>query len=115
MDGHSEPARPARHGPDRVCLPRKRSGTSTSDRQMMNLRPALALLATACCLTAQSKRPEDLAQGKILVTPRDAPDPHFAESVILLARYTEDGAVGLMVNRRTEVPVSRVLKEIPEA
>ena len=82
---------------------------------MTNLRLALALLATACCLTAQSKRPEDLAQGKILVTPRDAPDPHFAESVILLARYNEDGAVGLMVNRRTEVPVSRVLKEIPEA
>ena len=82
---------------------------------MTLLRPTVALLAAACCLMAQSKRPEDLAQGKILVTPRDAPDPHFAESVILLARYNESGAVGLMVNRRTEVPLSRVLKEIPGA
>jgi putative transcriptional regulator len=82
---------------------------------MTQLRPAFALLAAVSCLTAQSKRPEDLAQGKILVTPRDAPDPHFAESVILLAKYDQNGAVGLMVNRRTEVAVSRVLKEIQAA
>ncbi|HTA44126.1 MAG TPA: YqgE/AlgH family protein [Bryobacteraceae bacterium] len=82
---------------------------------MMLLRPTVALLTAACCLTAQSRKPEDLAQGKILVTPRNPPDPHFADSVILLARYNESGAVGLMVNRRTEVPVSRVLKELQSA
>src|SRR5580704_13341366 len=73
------------------------------------------LLAGACCLEAQSKRPEDLAAGKILVTPRDSPDPLFAESVILLVRYSETGALGLMVNRRTTVPISRALREITAA
>jgi putative transcriptional regulator len=73
------------------------------------------LLAGACCLAAQSKRPEDLAAGKILVTPRISPDPMFAESVILLVRYGESGAFGLMVNRRTPVPISRALREITGA
>jgi putative transcriptional regulator len=73
------------------------------------------LVAGACCLVAQSKRPEDLAAGKILVTVRDAPDPLFAKSVILLVRYSEDGALGLMVNRQTTVPISRALRELPGA
>jgi putative transcriptional regulator len=73
------------------------------------------LLACACCLAAQSKRLQDLAAGKILVTPRESPDPLFAESVIILVRYSETGALGLMVNKRTTVPISRALKEIAGA
>lgn len=73
------------------------------------------VLVLASCVTAQSKRPEDLGVGKILVTPRDAADPHFAESVILIVRYSNGEAVGLMVNRRTTVPVSDVLHEIKGA
>ena len=75
-----------------------------------------ALLAMgACLLPAQSRKAEDLALGKILVTPRESPDPHFAESVILLVRYNASGALGLMVNRRTKIPISRALKELPAA
>lgn len=70
------------------------------------------LLACALCLTAQSKRPEDLAVGKILVTTRDAGDPLFAQSVILLVEYDQTGVLGLMVNRRTTVPLSRALREV---
>jgi len=73
------------------------------------------LVACACSLTAQSKRPEDLAVGKILVTPHDAPDPLFAESVIVLVQYSGDGALGLMVNKRTTVPVSRALEGVTAA
>lgn len=78
------------------------------------MKPRIPLLffAAACCLLAQSKRPEDLGAGRILVTPRNAPDPHFAESVILIVQYADSGTVGLMVNRRTTVPVSRALHEI---
>ncbi len=82
---------------------------------MTLLRPCFLLVACACCLAAQSKRPEDLGIGKILVTPRNAPDPLFAESVILLVRYSDNEAVGLMVNRRSTVPVSRALHEIQAA
>lgn len=82
---------------------------------MTLLRFHAVFIAAACCLTAQSRQPEDLGIGKILVTPRNAPDPHFAEAVILLVRYSETDAVGLMLNRRSNVPVSRVLEEIKGA
>lgn len=73
------------------------------------------LLALTCSLAAQSKRPEDLAIGKILVTPHDAPDPLFAESVIVLVQYSGTGALGLMINKRTTVPVSRALEGVTNA
>lgn len=58
---------------------------------------------------------EDLAVGKLLVTPRDAPDPAFAESVILLVHYDRESALGLMINRRTTVPLSRALHNLKGA
>ena len=72
-------------------------------------------LLAAVSLAAQSKKPEDLATGKILVTTREAPDPIFAQSVILLANFDRNGALGLMLNRRTEVPISRALRELQGA
>jgi putative transcriptional regulator len=66
----------------------------------------------ASILLAQSKRPEDLAVGKLLVVPRQSPDPSFAESVVLIVRYAEDGTVGLMMNRQTTLPASDVLRDL---
>jgi len=69
-------------------------------------------LALACgSLPAQSKKIEDLAAGKVLVMERQARDPAFAESVILLIHYDEDGVVGLMLNQPAGVPLSR-LREV---
>jgi hypothetical protein len=50
----------------------------------------------------------------LLVASRNLGDPHFAKTVILLARYDAQGALGLILNRRTDVPLSRVL-ESPKA
>ena len=59
---------------------------------------------------------DDLAVGKLLVASRDLGDPNFAKTVILLVHYTEDqGAVGLVVNRATDVPISRVFQDFKEA
>ena len=69
-------------------------------------------LLGASILLAQSRRPEDLGVGKLLVVPRHSPDPNFAESVVLLVHYAEDGTVGLMINRQTTLPVSRVLRDL---
>lgn len=63
-------------------------------------------------LLAQSRRPEDLGVGKLLVVPRQSPDPSFAETVVLLVRYAEDGTVGLVINRQTALPVSSVLRDL---
>jgi len=69
----------------------------------------LAALACAPLLHAQSARTKDLAAGKFLVASRKLLDPNFSESVVLLVDYQEDGVVGLVVNRRTAIPVSRAL------
>jgi len=81
-------------------------------RFRQGLLMALGALLSASVLAAQSKRPEDLGAGKLLVMPRDSPDPNFAESVVLLVHYGADGAVGLMVNRQTKLPVSRALPDL---
>ncbi len=74
---------------------------------------AAAMLCGALPLPAQSTH--ELGIGKLLVARRDAPDSTFAETVILVVRYTQGGTVGLMLNRRTEVPVSRALEPLKGA
>lgn len=73
------------------------------------------LLAGTCRLVAQSRNPGDLAPGRILVARRSLTDPLFVKSVILLVRYGKTGALGLMVNRRTTMPISRALSEMKAA
>jgi putative transcriptional regulator len=58
---------------------------------------------------------EQLASGKILVADRNLRDPHFAGTVIVLINYDDDGAVGLILNRQSETPVTRVLDGVKEA
>jgi len=64
---------------------------------------------------AQSTRPADLAAGKLLVASPDLLDPNFAKTVVLLVQYDDDGVVGLILNRRSKVPISRVLDEVAGA
>ncbi|HMD48333.1 MAG TPA: YqgE/AlgH family protein [Bryobacteraceae bacterium] len=72
---------------------------------------ALFLLALA---SVQAN--DDLAPGKFLIAGRDLGDPNFAESVILLIDYDADhGAMGLIVNRRSDVPLSRLFRDFKEA
>jgi putative AlgH/UPF0301 family transcriptional regulator len=75
-------------------------------------RTVLTLIAGITAISgaqpAQSTKVEDLAAGKLLVMERNAPDPAFAESVILLIRYRADGVVGLMLNRTAGVALSRL-------
>ncbi len=75
----------------------------------------VAVLCGALPVQAQSTRIEDLGVGKLLVATRDTFDPNFAETVILLVQYDHDSAVGLIVNRRTKAPISRVLQEMKAA
>jgi putative AlgH/UPF0301 family transcriptional regulator len=59
---------------------------------------------------------DDLAVGRLLVASRDLGDPNFAQTVIVLVHYSADqGSVGLVVNRRTDVPISRVFQDLKEA
>jgi len=65
--------------------------------------------------TVPSRNPRDLGPGKLLVASRELGDPNFAETVILLVHYDTEGVVGLMLNRRTHLPISRVFAELTAA
>jgi putative transcriptional regulator len=73
------------------------------------LRFALLLAVAACAGFAQPR----LGPGTILVADRDLSDPNFANSVVLLVEATEQGALGLIVNRRSEILLSQALESFP--
>jgi|ERR1700691_3277831 len=66
-------------------------------------------------LPVQSKNAKDLGAGKLLVASRELADPIFAKTVVLLVHYDTEGVAGLILNRRTEVPLSRVLDGLKAA
>ena len=58
------------------------------------------LLASLLCLTALAGRAEtpDLA-AQILVADPGMTDPRFAEAIVLLISHSDDGTIGIVVNR----------------
>ena len=81
----------------------------------LHLLTGAALLCLPPDVAAQSMRVQDLGVGKLLVAPRDAPDPHFAKTVVLLVQLDADGTLGLIINHPTKVPMSRALDQLKAA
>jgi putative AlgH/UPF0301 family transcriptional regulator len=75
------------------------------------MRTLLTLALLSATLPAQSKNPKDLAPAILLVASRDLADPNFAKTVILLVHCDADSALGLIVNRHTDVAVSRLFED----
>ena len=59
-----------------------------------------------------SRSKEVPAKGTFLVASEQLRDPNFSKTVVLLIDYNRQGAMGLVINRPTEVRLSRVLPEI---
>ena len=79
-------------------------------------RLGLLPILCAAALAQNADDVDKLAPGRFLVASRDLGDPNFAQAVILLVQYgDEHGAMGLIVNRRTDVPLSRVFKDLKDA
>ena len=72
----------------------------------------IVVLSCAADLPAQSRKPEQLRPGKLLVAQRDSMDTNFSETVILLVDYNEQGAFGLILNRKTKVSVMEGLPQL---
>ena len=70
-----------------------------------------ALLVAAACASAQpgTGRIQSLAPGKLLVANPDLPDPNFSRTVVVLVHYGGGGAVGLILNRQSEITAARAL------
>jgi putative transcriptional regulator len=54
------------------------------------------------------------AKGRLLVAQRSVNDPRFAETVILLVAYSDQGAMGLIINRPTDVRLASALPKMKE-
>jgi putative transcriptional regulator len=62
---------------------------------------------------AQQVTPSALSTGSILVANEKLADPNFNETVVLIVQHNADeGTVGLIINRRSEIPLSRVFPDI---
>lgn len=61
-----------------------------------------------------SRIPPDntITQGSFLVAARKLRDPNFSQTVVFLIQYDKTGAMGVVINRPTEVKLSAVLTDL---
>ena len=56
-----------------------------------------------------------LASGKLLVSAREMADPNFARTVVLLADYNPEGALGFILNRPAKVTLSQIFPRFAQS
>jgi len=101
--------------PDESRLYVGQSADKPSQAQCAQTFRTTSELLPAVFAPVQSKNVKDLGTGKLLVASRNLGDPNFAKTVVLLVHYDEDGVLGLVLNRRTHLPLSQVLAELEAA
>jgi putative transcriptional regulator len=71
----------------------------------------------AFLLLPQAAIPADLriARGMILVADTHLDDPNFQKTVVVVADVNEDGTLGFILNRRSQLPIKDVLQKWKEA
>jgi putative transcriptional regulator len=82
----------------------------TGRSQWVNAVRTKSKMTPAVFVRVQSNDAKDLGCDKLLVASRSMDDPNFAKTVILLVHCDDQGVVGLILNRRTDVALSRVLE-----
>jgi len=70
--------------------------------------------ATSFTKSFNLKKDVPLQQGVFLVAAPELTDPDFVHTVILLVAYGEEGALGLIINRPSGIPLRQVLPDIKE-
>ena len=89
------------------------------DRSLVSLassaQPAALPVPFAVVPLSSSPLPpqSELGKGKFLVASRQLGDPNFAETVVLLLEANqEEGAIGVIINRPTDVRLSTLLPDL---
>ncbi len=72
----------------------------------------LTLIAAALVLLPPGSLAADPARGSLLIASRDLLDPNFSKSIVLLLHYDDDGAYGVMINRRTQMRPTEILPDV---
>ncbi len=79
----------------------------------MSILPILLLSLISATVLAQAPVAEP-APGVFLVATEEMPDPRFRQTVILLLEHDENGTLGLVINRPTDVMLREALPEAPD-
>ena len=72
------------------------------------------LAVTMPAIGFNSKKEAPLKQGVFLVAKPELIDPNFLHTVILLVSYGKDGALGVIINRPTEITIQQAIPDIKE-
>jgi putative transcriptional regulator len=82
-------------------------------RPLVVLLVAVVLVALAVAEGRAQAPPRRSLAGRLLVATETIRDPRFARTVIYLARHTEQGALGFVINvPMGEIPFERALKSL---
>ncbi|MCH5600439.1 YqgE/AlgH family protein [Niabella ginsengisoli] len=52
----------------------------------------------------------DIAPGKILISSSNMDDPNFDDSIVLIAAYNDQGALGFVVNKIFDRPINELVE-----
>ena len=77
----------------------------------VSIRPGLLPRPLA---TQTPERQERLEKGKFLVAANHLNDPNFSQTVIYLVAYSQRGALGVVVNRPTDVQLARAMPHLED-
>jgi putative transcriptional regulator len=90
-----------------LAIPQTVGGFPPDRNDLQPAEPRLSSSAPVLSLVEQQ-----LSQGKFLVASRKLRDPGFRKTVVLLIDYDRGGALGLVINKPTELKLSAVLPKI---
>ncbi len=58
--------------------------------------------------------PDETLKGSLLIATPTLLDPNFKRAVVLLLEHTDEGAVGVVLNRPTETPTGRAVPDLAD-
>lgn len=71
--------------------------------------------ATLACGLATSAAAQTISNGTLLVASPELADPNFARAVVLVLRADDDGAIGVVLNRPTNLVPATIFPELGDS
>jgi putative transcriptional regulator len=84
----------------------------SAPRPLLHAAPPPSLMTVA--VPHGAPPPSHPAKGRLLIAGRKLADPNFSETVVLLLTYGDHGAMGLVINRQTDVRLASALPQVLE-
>jgi putative transcriptional regulator len=94
--------------PMTTAIPKRRASSSARARAF------IAAAAVACGLAATPAGAQTVGNGTLLIASRQLTDVNFAHAVVLILQHDENGTVGVMLNRPTNLVPATLFPELAQ-